>query len=203
MESSSGFGRRSAVPPEPRADSRLAEDEASAQVGEIPSGGRVGHLGRRFPGGSFVAIVMVAARSPHTHWRDPMRYLLLIYTEEPTQPPSEDEAAREMAAYAAYTQELNDRGVNRGGEALQQTTSATTVRVRNGETVVTDGPFAETKEALGGFYLLDCRDLDEAIELAAKLPAAKRGSVEVRPIWELPPDYAEASGRVAATPASG
>ena len=63
------------------------------------------------------------------------------------------------------------------------------MRVRDGKTLTTDGPFAETKEALGGFYLLNCRDLDEAIELAARIPSASRGSVEVRPIWELPSDY--------------
>jgi len=78
----------------------------------------------------------------------------------------------------------------RGGEALQPTSSATTVRVRESRTIVSDGPFAETKEALGGFYLLECADLDGAIELAAKIPGAARGSIEVRPIWELPMEYA-------------
>jgi hypothetical protein len=93
-----------------------------------------------------------------------------------------------MEAYNAFTREVNERGVMRGGEALLPTTSATTVRVRDGETIVQDGPYAETKEALGGYYLLDCRDLDEAIELAAKIPGATRGAIEVRPIWELPAD---------------
>ena len=84
-----------------------------------------------------------------------------------------------------------------GGEALQPTTTATTVRVRDGEALVTDGPFAETKEDLGGFYLFECQDLDEAIELAARIPGAQHGSIEVRPISSsatLP----EASGRAAA-----
>ncbi len=72
-----------------------------------------------------------------------------------------------------------------GGERLRPTTDATTVRVRNGETLSTDGPFAETKEQLAGFYLVDCKDLDEAIEVAAKIPGARTGSIEVRPIWEL------------------
>ena len=75
------------------------------------------------------------------------------------------------------------------GEALQPTDTATSVRVRDGSTLVTDGPFAETKEALGGFYLLECKDLDEAIEMAAKIPGAKQGTIEVRPIWQLPETY--------------
>lgn len=114
-----------------------------------------------------------------------MRYLLLIYTPEPTEAPSPDAIAAEMAAYNAFTREISERGVMRGGEALHPTTAATTVRVRGGETIATDGPFAETKEALGGFYLVDARDLDEAIELAAKIPGAVDGSIEVRPIIEF------------------
>jgi hypothetical protein len=120
-----------------------------------------------------------------------MQYLLLIYTPETTERPSDDIAAAEMAAYNAFTQEIIDRGLFKGGEALQPTTTATTVRVRDGETVTTDGPFAETKEALGGFYLVDAADLDEAIEVAAKMPGAARGSIEVRPVFELPADYAD------------
>ncbi len=119
-----------------------------------------------------------------------MRYLLLIYGPEATEPPSEEAMAEEMTAYNAFGREVTERGVMRGGEALEPTTTATTVRVRDGETVVSDGPFAETKEALGGFYLLECRDLDEAIELAAKIPGAKSGSIEVRPIWEVPTEFA-------------
>jgi hypothetical protein len=113
-----------------------------------------------------------------------MRYLLLIYTEEPTEAVPEDVMAAESAAYSAFTKEIRDRGIFQAGEALHPTSSATTVRVRNGETVATDGPFAETKEALGGFYLVDAKDLDDAIEIAAKIPGAKHGSIEVRPIWE-------------------
>lgn len=127
-----------------------------------------------------------------------MRYLLMIYTPEPTTEPSQEEAAAEMAAYNAFSQEVNDRGVMRGGEALQPTSTATMVRVRDGDTIVQDGPYAETKEALGGYYLLECRDLDEAIELAAKIPGAKHGAIEVRPIWEIPDDYAQ-QPEVAAT----
>jgi hypothetical protein len=113
-----------------------------------------------------------------------MRYLLLIYTEEPTEPPADDVAAASHAAYGVFTGDI---------KALTPTSTATTVRVVDGETVTTAGPFAETKEALGGFYLIEARDLDEAIETAAKIPAAKEGSIEVRPIWELPADYAMAA----------
>jgi hypothetical protein len=119
-----------------------------------------------------------------------MRYLLLIYQEETTEPVPEEVTRAVMIEYAAVTQEIRDRGLWQAGEALEPTSTATTVRVRNGHTLTTDGPFAETKEALGGFYLIDARDLDEAIEIAAKIPAARVGSMEIRPIWELPSDYA-------------
>jgi hypothetical protein len=114
-----------------------------------------------------------------------MRYLLLIYTEEPTEMPPADVIAAQTAAYDAFSNEVRDRGLLEAGEALHPTTSATTVRVRDGETVTTDGPFAETKEALGGFYLITAKDLDEAIELAAKIPGAVHGSIEIRPILDF------------------
>jgi hypothetical protein len=104
--------------------------------------------------------------------------MLLIYDNENSPPP--DEA--EMAAWFAVTEAMQKAGVYVGGEALHLTTSATTVRVRGGDTVATDGPFAETKEQLGGYYVLDVPDLDAAVEWAAKLPSAPRGSVEVRPV---------------------
>jgi len=112
-----------------------------------------------------------------------MRYLLLIYTQEQLEM-SGDETGAEFAAYGAFTKELRDRGTYQAGEALRPTTTATTVRVRDGQTVTTDGPFAETKEALGGFYMVDATDLDDAIQLAAKIPGAKHGSIEIRPIFE-------------------
>jgi hypothetical protein len=121
-----------------------------------------------------------------------MRYLLLIYTAETDEQPPDDVAAASHAAYGAFTADIKARGLFQAGEALTPTSTATTVRVVDGETVTTDGPFAETKEALGGFYLIEARDLDEAIETAAKIPAAAQGSIEVRPIWELPADYAMA-----------
>jgi hypothetical protein len=118
-----------------------------------------------------------------------MRYLLLIY-EVDRGTRSDAEALENSQRYAAFTAEVRDRDLFRAGEALEPTNTATTVRVRDGKAVVTDGPFMETKEFLGGFYLLDCKDLDEAIELAKRIPAVDRGSIEIRPIWELPPEYA-------------
>ena len=89
-----------------------------------------------------------------------------------------------MDAYGAFGQEIEDSGVYVAGEGLQPTATATTVRVRDGERLVTDGPFAETREQLGGFYLLECKDLDEAIGWAAKIPGAQVGSIEVRPVMD-------------------
>jgi hypothetical protein len=127
-----------------------------------------------------------------------MRYLLLIYEVDRTSQPSAEEAMAQNMRYAAFTQEVRDRGLFRAGEALEPTNTATTVRVRDGRALVTDGPFAETKEFLGGFYLLECRDLDEAIDLAKRIPAVERGSIEIRPIWELPADYASAAAAASA-----
>jgi hypothetical protein len=123
-----------------------------------------------------------------------MRYLLLIYETERNAAPTPDEAMESQMRYAAFTRDVRERDLFRAGEALEPTNTATTVRVREGRTVVTDGPFMETKEFLGGFYLLECRDLDEAIELAKRIPAVDTGSIEIRPIWELPAEYALAAG---------
>lgn len=115
-----------------------------------------------------------------------MRYLLMIYTNEQAdadRTPEQQEA--NMGAYFAFTNEVREAGVYVGGEALQPTPTATSVRVRNGQTSTTDGPFAETKEQLGGYYMLDCENLDQAIAYAAKIPGAKDGCIEIRPIWEF------------------
>jgi hypothetical protein len=114
-----------------------------------------------------------------------MRYLLLIYTAEPTEAVPEDAMAAEMEAYNQFGEWVSERGLMRAGEALHPTSAATTVRVRDGKTIATDGPFAETKEALGGFYLIEAANLDEAIEAAARIPGAQHGSIEIRPIWEF------------------
>ena len=115
-----------------------------------------------------------------------MKYLLMIYTSEQQdaqRTPEQQEA--NMGEYFAFTSEIREAGVMLGGEALHPTITATTVRVRDGQTVSTDGPFAETKEQLGGYYLLDCENLDEAIKWAAKIPGAREGSIEIRPLWEF------------------
>ena len=114
-----------------------------------------------------------------------MRYLALIYSPEPTEPPSEEEGQKMMAEYGTYTEMIQQRGAMLGGEGLQPSATATTIRVRDGRLSTTDGPFAETKEQLGGYYLLECKDLDEAIDLAGKIPGARFGAIEVRPIMEL------------------
>jgi hypothetical protein len=133
-----------------------------------------------------------------------MRYLLLIYgTPFDPSEVSAEVMAGQNAAYAEFTRDVMARGIMQSGEALQPGTAATSVRVRDGETLVTDGPFAETKEELGGFYLFDCRDLDEAIELAARIPGARQGTIEVRPILELGVEYAEAAGRSGTAGAAG
>jgi hypothetical protein len=115
-----------------------------------------------------------------------MRYLLMISSDESALEGVTPEAGQAMMGeYFAFQEEMASRGVLQGGERLQPTSDATTVRVRDGETLTTDGPFAETKEQIGGYYVVDCKDLDEAIEVAAKIPGARMGSVEVRPIWEM------------------
>jgi hypothetical protein len=114
-----------------------------------------------------------------------MQYLVLIYSEESSEPVDPAQIGAVMEEYNAYTQMLRDRGAYVSGEALQPTATATTVRVRDGQTLTTDGPFAETKEALGGFYLVEAKDLDEALALGAACPGAKWGSIEVRPIIDF------------------
>jgi hypothetical protein len=114
-----------------------------------------------------------------------MRYLLTIYGDESGWNDVTPEQAQEiMAAYGAFGEAAEKAGVLLGGEGLQPTSTATTVRVRNDEAITTDGPFAETREQLGGYYLLDCKDLDEAIGWAARIPGAQQGSVEVRPVMD-------------------
>jgi len=112
-----------------------------------------------------------------------MKYLLMIYSDEVERAKNMTPAdlEKEMADYYAYSSMVEARTTVVSSEALHDINSATTVRVRDGKTITTDGPFAETKEQLGGFYLLDCKDLDEAIEMAALIPGAKHGSIEIRP----------------------
>lgn len=115
-----------------------------------------------------------------------MRYMLLIYSDPAAyETMTEDDGARMMADYFAFTQRIVESGEFVAGDPLQAVTTATTVRMRGGARTITDGPFAETKEVLGGYYLVDCADLDRALELAAMIPDVVTGSVEVRPIQEL------------------
>jgi hypothetical protein len=112
-----------------------------------------------------------------------MRYMLLIYG--PEMAPSEGAPMPDMEPWNAYTQWMIDTGIYRAGDPLAPSTDATTVRVQDGRRLTTDGPFAETKEVLGGYYVVDCPDLDSALEAAARCPGAAYGSIEVRPLVDM------------------
>ncbi len=112
-----------------------------------------------------------------------MQYLLMIYRNEAELGKMDATARQKMTAeYGAFTQSIIQSGHFKAGDGLQPTTTATTVRVRDGKTLTTDGPFAETREQLGGYYLVEAKDLDTALAIAARIPGAKTGSIEVRPI---------------------
>lgn len=113
-----------------------------------------------------------------------MQYMLLIYHNEKERPSPSDES-KVMQEYMTFTQDIVKAGKFKAGDRLQPTASATTVKVRNSKTVTTDGPFAETKEQLGGYYIVEAKDLDEALAIAARIPGARLGSVEVRPIAQM------------------
>jgi hypothetical protein len=115
-----------------------------------------------------------------------MKYLALIYAEDGAGPqPETPEFGAYIQGYMSATKTYEDAGIMCGGEALEDTSTATSVRVRGGKTETMDGPFAETKERLGGYYLLDCKDLDQAIEMAALIPTATHGTIELRPIMNV------------------
>ena len=115
-----------------------------------------------------------------------MKYALLICTDESVIGAlSPEEGSAALAEYGAFAEEMGARGVLRGGERLRPTSDATTVQVRDGKVLTGDGPFAETKEQIGGYFVVECKDLDEAIEVAAKIPGARFGTIEVRPIWDM------------------
>jgi hypothetical protein len=115
-----------------------------------------------------------------------MRYLLLIYdAESQWASMSEEERGKMFQEYMTFTESIKKSGHWVGGDPLQPTTTATTVRVRNGKTATTDGPFAETREQLGGYYMIKASNLDEATGIAARVPSARIGSIEVRPIMEM------------------
>jgi hypothetical protein len=115
-----------------------------------------------------------------------MKYMLLIYTPDIGRDRTQEEWGAMMPPYMAYNEMMRASGSMLDGAPLEEISAATTVRIRDGKRVITDGPFAETKEFLGGFYMVDCATLDEALELAAKCPGALDGSIEVRPVLEIP-----------------
>jgi hypothetical protein len=130
-----------------------------------------------------------------------MRYMLLIYSKETAVPRNPEELAEIRAGHARVMQDTSAKGILQGAEPLSRTTSATTVRMDDGKALITDGPFAETKEQLAGYYILDCRDLDEAIEWAAKIPTGCKGNpgcIEIRPLPGLPKHFEEMAGQEAA-----
>jgi hypothetical protein len=115
-----------------------------------------------------------------------MQYLLLIHSNEKAmQAATQEETGSILAAYGAYMKAMADAGVSKGGQRLRPTSTATTVRVQNGKTQVLNGPYAEVKEQLGGYFLIDAPDLDAATSWAARCPGAQYGAIEVRPIWEM------------------
>ena len=115
-----------------------------------------------------------------------MNYLLLIYTNEAEFQAMNQTALSAMTQdYVEFTKSIVQAGQFKAGDRLKPVSTASTVRVRNGKTLTTDGPFAETREQLGGYYLVDAKDLDEALAIAARIPGARHGSIEVRPIWPM------------------
>lgn len=116
-----------------------------------------------------------------------MKYLCLIYSDETQWPKlSQADTEKMMSEYGAFGESIKASGQYIAGHRLQPTSAATTVRIRNGKLSTTDGPFAETTEQLGGFYMIEARDLNDAIQVASRIPGAKHGSIEVRPVAEVP-----------------
>ena len=129
---------------------------------------------------------MKRPKGAHVTEEQPVRYLCLIYDDESkwgTMPKEQAEAM--LGEYFAFTEGIKTSGHYVGGEALQPTQTATSVRVRNGKISTTDGPFAETKEQLGGYYLIKAKDLNDAIQVASKIPSSRIGTIEIRPIQEF------------------
>ncbi|MET0694891.1 MAG: YciI family protein [Propionibacteriaceae bacterium] len=154
---------------------------------EVPhSAGPAVGLACRFRRSLIVGGVRTATSADQSRRERTMRYTLLIYTNEADRPqwgtPAGD---AEIKGYDDFHGEVTKRGVLRGGEPLQRVADATSVRVRNGDTQISDGPAVQSPEQLGGWYLLECDDLDQALELAAKIPGASYGTIEVRPVLEL------------------
>jgi hypothetical protein len=132
-------------------------------------------------------IVMVVPATRNPNERTLVQYMILIYSDpaEMQQQP-ESEQRQMVGEYMAYSESLRQAGVYQSGEGLEPPSTATTVRVRDGKQLISDGPFAETREVLGGFYLIECESLDDALTHAAACPGARHGSVEVRPVMQIP-----------------
>jgi hypothetical protein len=161
--------RRRARNVEPRATGRRTVEPAAEDAADDPNGGA-------------------------------MKFLAIIYNDESSFADATPEQIGELfAAHGAFGEAATKAGVYVGGEGLQPTATATTVRVRDGERLLTDGPYAETKEQIGGYYLLDCKDLDDALNWAAQIPEAKTGAIEVRPImdYEAMESFAKSGGATA------
>jgi hypothetical protein len=116
-----------------------------------------------------------------------VKYLLLIYGDEKAEGRIPEAEMRQiLSEYGAYSADMKKAGKHIAGQRLRPVSTATSVRIRDGKRLITDGPFAETKEQLGGFYMIDAKDLDEAVEWASRIPSSRIGTIEVRPIWEVP-----------------
>ena len=136
----------------------------------------------------FANVDRATRRSSH-RWRDKnnMKYMLLIYDDEQIWATmSEAERQKIFGEYMQFSKDVQATGHYKSGAPLQPTSKATSVKVRNGNRLVTDGPFAETREQLGGYYLVEAKDLDEAIGIAAKIPSVRLGTIEIRPVMEIP-----------------
>jgi hypothetical protein len=132
-----------------------------------------------------VFAVRLDADNPAEQEETAMQYLMMIYLNEAeyAEVEKKDTDRKMLAEYQAFTQAIIGSGNFKGGDRLQPTSSATTVRVRDGKILTTDGPFAETREQLGGYYMIEAKDLNDAIGIAARIPGARIGSIEVRPVW--------------------
>jgi hypothetical protein len=132
-------------------------------------------------------IVMVVPATRNPNERTLVQYMILIYSDPAEmQQQSESEQRQMVGEYMAYSESLRQSGVYQSGQGLEPASTATTVRVRDGKQLISDGPFAETREVLGGFYLIECESLDDALTHAAACPGARHGSVEVRPVMQIP-----------------
>jgi hypothetical protein len=165
--------------------SSVVADTRSVASVSLP--GRVDRPGQRGRGGGcpFRGFLFVVLANENELGGHTVRYILMICSDEnAVSALGPEEGAAMLAEYDRFGQEMGSRGILKSGERLRPATSATTVQVRDGKVLTGDGPFAETKEQIGGIFTVECKDLDEAIEVASQIPAARHGTIEVRPVWE-------------------